>query len=251
MIRIGFASADPEDASFIASDAVREWMLRNNNWEIKMVSRPADVHSVDVLLLPSNMMNKLAAAIDLSAQSWVMISARKSDAYRAWQLDAAYFLLRPFTLVDFQKALTRGMQCYSFKCKIVPPVASRQPLELLLTKGRKFSVQEEEILFLEARGEVTCVHLILPGQEKLIATRNLGYWERQLSKSAFLRVHKKYLINIGHVTELLPEAVKLSHYTLPVAKRRRKAVEEVFSAQQNRHSEGQKNLPAYPVFYRS
>ncbi len=238
MIIIGFASADPEDVSFIASDAFRERILRNKNWEIKMISFPMEASSVDVLLLPANKVNKLVSMAGHTAWPWVLISSRKSDALRAWELGAAYFLLRPFTLDDFHKALERAVQCFYWKNQISPASFYQQNLELLLTKGRKLSVQEKDILFLEARGEVTCVHLNLPGQDKIIATRNLGYWERQLPGATFFRVHKKFLVNLEYITSLLPEEIQLQQHILPVAKRRRKAVERMISTQQVRRWSG-------------
>ncbi|MBL7776583.1 MAG: LytTR family transcriptional regulator [Saprospiraceae bacterium] len=173
-------------------------------------------------------MDKHWAAPALQAASWVMVSSKRSDALAAWQMGAAYFLLRPFTLSQLQTAIERAQICHSWKNGHAGRQApSGNGLELVLIKGRKFQVQHSDILFLEARGEVTVVHLRGVGREKLTATRNLGFWETQLADADFIRVHKKFLVNLFHISSLIDCELQVQQYRIPVAKRRRKDVENV------------------------
>lgn len=226
MIKIGCAGTHPEDVLFFSSDAVRQWMARNARWDFYVFQDPLEEPSVDVLLLPADMMNKHNADPRLDDRPWIMLSSNKADAWRAWQLGAVFFLLRPLSLTDFERALARAEQCHYWRRGQLPPNDNGQPLELMLTKGRRLAVQNRDILFLEAQGEVTRVHLTLPGQEKVVATRNLGYWEGQLDERQFLRVHKKFLVNMEHVSSLNADEIQVQEFQLPVAKRRRRDVEK-------------------------
>lgn len=231
MIKLGCASVHPEDVSFLFSGPTAE-LLRSKNFIIEPEPLALGKPSGDVLFVDANKMNKLTSMIDLSTWTWVMLSSNKEDAWEAWRLGAAYFLLRPFSNIDLAHALERVEQCYYWRKQLPPPHFQDHKLDLQLIKGRRVSVRFGDILFLEARGELTCVHLNLPGQEKLIAIRNLGFWEQQLTGQSFLRIHKKYLVNVTHVSTLLPDTLAVRHFSLPIAKRRRKEVEKtVFSHQ--------------------
>lgn len=231
MIRFGCVSIHPEDVSFFASDTIRHWLIRHPDWALEMLPEPFETSSADVLLLTTEMVNKHAPAFRLKDRTWVLLSAKKADAYRAWQLGAAGFLLRPLTLQDLERTFEQASQF--FYGRRVGTPAAVPVLDLQMTKGRKFSVLPKDILFLEAQGEVTEVHLDLPGQEKVVATRNLGYWERQLGSDEFIRTHKKFLVNILHVSTLHPDEVLVREHRVPVAKRRRKTVEKRFQMQKN------------------
>lgn len=206
--------------------------FRSKNFLIEPVSVPPDEPSVDVLFVAANKMDKLASLVNLRSRTWVLLSSNKADAWRAWQLGAAYFLLRPYSLEDVQQALERAEQCHYWKKQGTPSHFQNQHLELQLTKGRKVSVRFADILFLEAQGEVTSVYLNLHGHEKITTTRNLGFWERQLEGGTFIRIHKKYLVNVAHVSSLQADSISVQGFTVQVAKRRRKAVEKAFYAHQ-------------------
>lgn len=229
MIRAGCAGAHPEDISFLLSGEVAE-LLCSRNIIIDPVSVPPDETSVDVLFVDANKVNKLTAGNALRSRPWVMLSSDKTDAWRAWELGAAYFLLRPICLSDLAEALERIQQSYYWKKQLPPPLFRERMLEVQLTKGRRAAVDSRDILFLEAQGELTYFYLANPGQEKLVATRNLGYWEQQLAGKEFIRIHKKFLVNVARVTALGADEVRLKQQILPLAKRRRKEVEKaVFS----------------------
>lgn len=231
MIKAGCAGAHPEDISFLLSGEVAE-LLCSRNIIIDPVSVPPDETSVDVLFVDANKVNKLTAANALRSRPWVMLSSDKTDAWRAWELGAVYFLLRPIRLPDLAEALERMQQSYYWKKQLPPPMLRERILEVQITKGRRIAIDTRDILFLEAQGELTYFFLARPGQEKIVATRNLGYWEQQLEAAKFLRIHKKFLVNIARVNAVEQENVRVGQYFLPVAKRRKKEVENaVFSHQ--------------------
>ncbi len=231
MIKAGCASAHPEDGSFLLSGEAAE-LLRSRDFLIALLPVPPVDLSVDVLFVDANKVNKLTSVTDLRSWTWVLLSSNKADAWRAWQMGAVYFLLRPFTLHDLDQALQRIQQNYYWKKQTLPPDFQHRMLEVQMIKGRRVAVDSRDILFLEARGEITCLHLCLPGQEKLIATRNLGYWEQRLGEAEFIRTHKKYLVNAAHVSALNTNALRVHEHLVPVAKRRKKDVEKYILSHQ-------------------
>lgn len=243
MIKVGCANAHPEDVSFLLSGEVSA-LLQSKDFLIDPVSVPPDEPSVDVLFVDVNKVNKLTAVTDLRSRVWVLLSSNKADAWRAWDLGASYFLLRPLSVPCLAQALERVEQSFYWKKQIPPPQSYQRMLELQMTKGRRLTVHSRDILFLEAQGEITCVHLGIPGHEKLIATRHLGYWEQQLDDAEFVRTHKKYLVNIAHVSAMNADEITVQHHVLPVAKRRRKEVEKSVYSHQILHNPPNTSLGA-------
>lgn len=202
-----------------------------------MLPATFDAASVDALILPADTLTKAPIRQLLSNKPWIMVSPRKSDAFQAWQLGAVYFLLRPYSIPDLMRALERAEQMHYWNRGQVPPQIHNRTIDLQLTKGRRLSVPLRNILFLEAQGEITQVFLDLPGQEKIAAIRNLGHWEQALGDVHFVRIHKKYLVNMSHVSALVGSALKVLDFQLPVAKRRQKEVELEFSKWQKQRTE--------------
>ncbi len=233
MIRIGCVCAHSDDASILASEPVRQWANRPYPWVLHPLPEPVDATAVDVLIVPADILSKEPIRNLLSAKPWVMVSPRKADAFQAWQLGAAYFLLRPYSIPDLQRALERAEQLYYWNLGLVPPQKQSPAIDLQLTKGRRLSVPVRNVLFLEAEGEITQVYSDLPGQERVTAIRNLGYWEQALGDPRFFRIHKKYLVNMSQVSGLDSGMLQVRHFQLPVAKRRQKEVETQFFQWQN------------------
>ncbi|MCB0533321.1 MAG: LytTR family transcriptional regulator DNA-binding domain-containing protein [Lewinellaceae bacterium] len=228
MIRIGCVCAHSDDASILASEPVRQWANRSCPWVLDHMPEPIDTTAVDILLLPVDILSKKPIRNLLPVKPWVMVSPRKIDAFKAWQLGAAYFLLRPYSVPDLKRALERAEQLFYWNRGLIPPQFQSPVINLQLTKGRRLSVPVRNVLFLEAEGEVTQVYSDLPGQERVTAIRNLGYWEQALGDPRFVRVHKKYLVNMSQVSDLDTGQLQVRHFCLPVAKRRQKEVETQF-----------------------
>lgn len=231
MIKLGCVSTHPEDLEFFSSVEVAE-LLRQRNLELTFLPEVVRGVSVDAWLISTNLLNTLLSAPAPGSRVFVLLSSSQEEALSAWQQGASFFLLRPFDLPAVQQAFQRIEQCLYWERRILPPGHQEHTLELQMTKGRRVLVPAKEILFLEARGEMTLVHLSLPNQEKITTTRNLGFWEQQLPSPSFVRVHKKYLVNLTHVSSLFSETILVGEIALPVAKRRRKEVENfVYSGQ--------------------
>ena len=79
-------------------------------------------------------------------------------------------------------------------------------------------------LYLESDGRYTTIHLV--DKSTLFVTKNLGEYEKLLSNSYFLRIHKKYLINLKYIININnsdgTNCELVGKLMLPVAKRRKK-----------------------------
>lgn len=93
---------------------------------------------------------------------------------------------------------TVGAGVRSFVCRSV--VGGKQETEAAVR------VSLRDILYIESRRHEIWVHC---RTEVFITDQTLSYWEEELKKSGFIRVHKSFLANLYHVRRLGRESVGL------------------------------------------
>lgn len=226
MIRIGYIDPNSDDSFFYSFDNELLKRLKIKGFHFLKIGVPFDESSVDALFITAGQVEALSDAIDLEIFPWVMIATDEAFAYSALCRGAAYLLLPSATYDDYLKALERLRRRLSAKDPVEHALAAGHSIDLPLTKGRKVSIRTHDILFLEAHGEVTEVHTSLQAKEKVVTTRNLGFWEKQLDEAFFIRIHKKYIVNLSHILSMAPDGVLTAKGVLPVATRRRRGVEK-------------------------
>lgn len=64
-------------------------------------------------------------------------------------------------------------------------------------------------------------------QEGILIRKPMSYWEEQLQHSDFIKVHRKYMVNLRHVTAFHGEQMELNqNIVVPVSKRLKSQVKE-------------------------
>ena len=88
-------------------------------------------------------------------------------------------------------------------------------------KGIKI-IEDSTILYLEGDGNCTNIHFV--DGATFFDTRTLKVYEEILNENKFYRIHKKYIINLAHLTDYLHEdgyfAMMQIDIKLPVARAR-------------------------------
>ena len=91
-----------------------------------------------------------------------------------------------------------GAGVRSFVCRSI--VGGKQETEAAVR------VSLRDILYIESRRHEIWVHC---RTEVFITDQTLSYWEEELKKAGFIRVHKSFLVNLYHVRRLGRESVGL------------------------------------------
>jgi two-component system, LytTR family, response regulator len=168
----------------------------------------------------------------------VFVTAFKDFAIRAFNANAAYYILKPVDIEDLQQAVARVME--SKKQFEVDPsnfstyfesirnlsdnlvrnkVSNR--IAISHTKGLKI-VEDNTIVHLEAHGNCTMIYF--EDGSRYLDTRTLKIYEQMLDTHKFFRVHKSHIINLNYLTEYLNEdghfAILKGSINIPVARNR-------------------------------
>lgn len=141
----------------------------------------------------------------------VFTTAYPEYAVEGFELEVVDYLLKPFSLERFIKAVNRAAEKLAAQTDAPPPAAGH-----LLVKADKklYKVDYRDILYLEAFGDYVKVHT----KEKMLLTKErLATLEAALPGDAFLRIHRSYLIAVEAIEFLEGNLVKIGSEKLPVS----------------------------------
>lgn len=141
----------------------------------------------------------------------VFATAYDEHALKAFDLNAFDYILKPFD----EERLKQALDKISKRVSLPPAVpvelqGGLRPLSLSSERVGKLAVTVNERIFLVDLERIVYVGYeekqvvvkMVDGAHRMMAT--LAELERKLGAAPFLRVHRGYIVNLNHVTELQP-----------------------------------------------
>lgn len=118
----------------------------------------------------------------------IFITAYDNFAISALNENASYYLLKPIMDEEFSK----GMSFVLEKIK-----ATKSPTKILIpNKGAYLPINLVDILYFESDGAYTYV---VTSEDRVLSSKNIGYYEKSLPNSIFKRPHHSYIVNIDKI----------------------------------------------------
>lgn len=142
----------------------------------------------------------------------VFTTAYPEYAVEGFELEAVDYLLKPFSLERFIKAVNRAEEKLMAHHQNPAPAAAGY---LLVKSDKKlFKVDFGEILYLEAFGDYVKV---FTKQKMLLTKERLATLEGALPSDTFMRVHRSFIIAVSAIEFLEGNQVKVGSTKLPVS----------------------------------
>jgi two-component system, LytTR family, response regulator len=168
----------------------------------------------------------------------VFVTAFKDFAIKAFNANAAYYLLKPIDIEELQNAVGRLVEAKKVFSdnpqNYVTYFGAMRNLSDTLVKNKTNNriaishsrglkiVEDHTIVHLEASGNCTTIYF--EDGTRYLDTRTLKIYENLLDPAKFFRVHKSHIINLNRLTEYLHEdghyAVLKGGLQIPVARNR-------------------------------
>ncbi|WP_160710890.1 LytR/AlgR family response regulator transcription factor [Chitinophaga solisilvae] len=186
---------------------------------------------VDLLFLDINMplMNGLDFLKSLkNPPAVILTTAYAAHALEGFELDVADYLLKPFSLERFTRAVEKAKRYLAGEVAPQPAAAAPAAAPHLLLKGKNGleKIAFSDICYVEAAGDYM---KIFTGQQPFLSLLTMKELEQTLPAAGFVRIHRSYLVAVQAIKILGNAQLTLTDGTvLPVSQSYRHLVLAVF-----------------------
>ncbi len=147
----------------------------------------------------------------------IFTTAYPQHAHEAFEVDAADYLLKPYTFERFERAVQKAAELLRLRRQEPGPDGHLT----VKSDGCWVKIPLNAIRYIEGWREYV---KIFTETEKIITLERLSNLEKQLPGHHFLRVHKSYIVASKRVSRLDGEHLVVGETRLPLARARRQQV---------------------------
>ena len=140
----------------------------------------------------------------------IFTTAYSEYAVDGFRLDAVDYLLKPFGFGDFERAVNKArslLELQRLREQHITPTAEAEPPQEPVDNNDCISIKADykvslvkyaDIIYIESVGEYVRLHLT--SGSSIMSLFRLKNMESALPSNRFMRVHRSYIVNLGHVT---------------------------------------------------
>lgn len=152
----------------------------------------------------------------------IFTTAYSEFAAEAFELNAADYLLKPFTLERLQQAMDKAREQLLLR-RIKSGLEETPPGSLVVRyEGIYRKIPFQDIVFIEGMKEYVRIHC---RDTRLVVLESMQNLEKRLPGKQFMRVHKSYIAAVQEVKSILGFTLELHQGTvLPISRKKRKEV---------------------------
>ena len=164
-----------------------------------------DEEQIDALFIDINMpdLNGLDFVRSLVIAPLIVFTTAYSDyAIEGYKVDAVDYLLKPFSLEDFQRAALKVKAQYEMRQMSKSTVSSANSDDVLFvkTEHRIINLPIADIVYIEGMSEYLRIHLD-NNSKSIVVLLSMKKLEERLPQH-FMRIHRSYIINLKKIKEV-------------------------------------------------
>ena len=153
----------------------------------------------------------------------IFTTAYSEHAVQSFELDAIDYLLKPFSQSRFLKACNKAYDQYTLKNNLTGSV--NEDASIFIKSGyEQIRVALDEILYVESSGNY--MQFILTNQ-KILSRLTMNEVEDLLPASAFVRIHRSYIVAKKKITKIEKSAVWIKQTELPIGSAYLKEIQKI------------------------
>ena len=173
----------------------------------------------------------------------IFTTAFNQYALEGFRVDALDYLLKPFDYQEFLRAALKAKAYFELKqageaaalpAPAAPPAAVAAPAApeedhiYLKVEYQLVRVPLADIVYVEGLKDYVKVHLTSQTRP-LLSLTSLRSMEEKLPARQFMRIHRSYIVGLGHIQSVGRGTVQLAGETLPVSDGYRDTFDQFFS----------------------
>ncbi len=186
-------------------------------------------HAVDLIFLDINMPKLSGFDLLKTMQELpkvIVTSAHKEFALEGYELNISDYLLKPFSLERFLKAMNKVMDNQNPTLSTSPE--KKKPSFFLKGDKKTHQIHTDDILFIEAYGNYTKVFLV---EEMIISHEKISSLEELLPASDFLRVHKSFVIATNKIKMIEGNRITIRGHFVPIGQTYKHNLKQFFRSE--------------------
>lgn len=152
----------------------------------------------------------------------IVTTAYKEFALEGYELDIVDYLLKPFSLARFLKAVNKVRESQMSNPKIPSTIVDDSSKRIFIKGDKKHhQVHTDDILFIEAAGNYAKIYLTA---EMILSHEKISSLEKMLDHNKFLRVHKSFIVATNKIKLIQGNQIYINDYKIPVGQTYRNGV---------------------------
>jgi two-component system LytT family response regulator len=139
----------------------------------------------------------------------IFTTAYSEHAVKGFELDALDYLLKPFSAERFLKACQKAKDLFDLK-----QAANSGDKHLYIKTGyEQVRINLDELIYVQSAGNYVS---FITADQKILSRLTMAETEAMLPASAFVRIHRSYIVSRKHITRLDKNKVYCNDTPLPV-----------------------------------
>jgi two-component system, LytTR family, response regulator len=151
----------------------------------------------------------------------ILTTAYHEYALKGFDLKVTDYLLKPYTFERFVQAVDRAQSA-------TPPQepAKDKTFIFIKTEYRLEKILLADILYIEGKGSYLQVHT---GSKRLMTLQTFVEFEQILPKTAFVRVHKSFMVAVAKIETIERDRIKIKDALIPISETYKQVFFEVIN----------------------
>lgn len=144
----------------------------------------------------------------------ILTTAYQQYAIDGFTHDVADYLLKPISFERFLIAVGKVKTRRGSNSPEVEPEAATKDYIFVKSEYRVQKIDLKDILYFEGLGDYVAIHT---SKGKILTLENIKYFEQLLPGSAFMRVHKSYIIAFAGIEYIERNRIIIQEQRIPVS----------------------------------
>lgn len=174
-------------------------------------TRPVDLVFLDVQMPELNGFEFLRTLKNPPAV--IFTTAHRKFATEAFEVDAIDYLVKPIAFERFVKAVNKFFDRRAQALNLVSRTADSGEMLIMIKANKKvYKIFQDEIQFIESFDVFVKIHF----NDRILITReNITSLQSKLDKSAFVRIHRSFIVGTKWVSSISSDGVEIKGKILP------------------------------------
>jgi DNA-binding LytR/AlgR family response regulator len=145
----------------------------------------------------------------------IFTTAYHQYAVEGFELNSIDYLLKPVTYERFYQAIQKVNERLAYRETVLQNATVQQPADFIFIKKdtKLIRVNHSEINYIQAEKDFSSVYL---NNSRIFASMHLKMFEDALSKPAFLRVHRSFIVNLSKIKSIKGNTIELETSEIPI-----------------------------------